>query len=198
MLQVSNLTVGNSRDSIRRDGSRRWGASISRVKNMSSIKAIASAPGPAQAAAYAGKTADEDILSPVLCWSVIEFDGDDEPDEVVGQIFDGQCITEATSVDDEEGFGEFVGYFELTKRGKEQAKEACEAYREIEGKKGKKRKKGKGKKDEEEVEESVDEEEEIEDGDEDEEEEEDFGDFIGGADEEEEEDDDDDDEEDDQ
>lgn len=146
---------------------------------MSSIKGIAPAPGPAQAAAYAGKTEEEDILAPVLCFTVIEFD-EGEPDEVVGQIFDGQCITEATSVDDEEGFGQFVGYFALTKRGKAQAKEACEAYREAEGESGKKGKKGKG--------EEVEEEEEIDDeidDDEENEEEDDFGDFIGGADEEE-------------
>ena len=155
---------------------------------MSSIKGIAPAPGPAQAAAYAGKTEEEDILAPVLCFTVIEFD-EGEPDEVVGQIFDGQCITEATSVDDEEGFGLFVGYFALTKRGKAQAKEACEAYREAEGERGKK--------------EEVEEEEEIEDEieneeDEEDEEEDDFGDFIGGADEEEGEEEGEDDEEDDQ
>ncbi len=142
---------------------------------MSSIKAIAPASGPAQAAAYAGKIEDEDILAPVLCWSVIEFD-EGEPDEVVGQIFDGQCITEATSVDDDEGFGEFVGYFALTKRGKAQAKEACAAYRDAEKKRGKKGK-------------EVEEEEEgdgIEDEDE-EEVDEDFGSFIDGAEEEEDE-----------
>ena len=145
---------------------------------MSSIKGIAPAPGPAQAAAYAGKTEEEDILAPVLCFTVIEFD-QGEPDEVVGQIFDGQCITEATSVDDEEGFGLFVGYFALTKRGKAQAKEACEAYREAEGERGKKGEKGRKK--------EVEEEDEIEDEEDDEEDDEegDFGDFIGGADEEE-------------
>ena len=46
---------------------------------------------------------------PVICWASLEFD--DDPDEVVGQIFDGNCITEVTSVDEEEGFGEFLGYY---------------------------------------------------------------------------------------
>jgi len=47
----------------------------------------------------------------IICWAVIEFDDEDAPDEVVGQIFNGDCLTEATAVDEEESFGEFVGYF---------------------------------------------------------------------------------------
>jgi len=47
----------------------------------------------------------------VICWAVIEFIDEDAPDEVVGQIFNGDCLTEASAVDEEEGFGEFVGYY---------------------------------------------------------------------------------------
>ena len=138
---------------------------------MSRIKAICHAPGDPQAAAYAGKTADEDILAPVLSWTVIEFD-EGEPDEVVGQIFDGQCITEATSVDEEEGFGEFVGYFALTSEGKKQAKAACNAFRERLGKKGKKKKK------KEKPVQEVDEQEDLDEEIEDEEDEDEFGGFL--------------------
>jgi len=148
---------------------------------MSSIKAIASAPGDPQAAAYAGKASDEDILAPVLAWTVIKFDGD-EPDEVVGQIFDGQCITEASSVDEEEGFGEFVGYFALTKEGKQQAKQACDAFREA--KAGKKKGKKKKEPAEEEPEDDFEEEPEDELEDEEESDDEDDDEFGGFLDEE--------------
>ncbi len=94
---------------------------------MPSIKSIAQASG--YIAAYAGETRKEDRLEPVLCWSVIEFEGE-EPDEVVGQIFDGNCITEVTSVDEEEGYGEFIGYFKDNEDGRERAVRACKQYRD--------------------------------------------------------------------
>ena len=95
---------------------------------MASIKTIAQASG--YIAAYAGSTPEEDRVEPVICWSVLQFDDDDDPDEVVGQIFNGQCITEATAVDEEEGYGEFVGYFKESKAGLEIARGMCDAYRE--------------------------------------------------------------------
>lgn len=94
---------------------------------MPSIKALTQASG--YIAAYAGQNKKEDQVEHVICWSVIEFD-EGEPDEVVGQIFDGQCVTEATSVDQEEGYGEFVGYYRDTEKGREEADEACARYRE--------------------------------------------------------------------
>lgn len=53
-------------------------------------------------------------IEPIVCWSLLEFDRKGSPDEVVGQIVDGDVITEATSVDEDEGFGEFLGYFRST------------------------------------------------------------------------------------
>lgn len=50
-------------------------------------------------------------IEPIVCWSLLEFDDEDLADEVVGQIVDGNVITEATGVDEEDGFGEFLGYF---------------------------------------------------------------------------------------
>lgn len=148
---------------------------------MPSIKSLERATSCDYVAAYAGVKKKEDRLEHVICWSVIEFDEEDEPDEVVGQIFDGTCITEASSVDEEEGYGEFVGYFRDNEKGREEAAEACDLYRErLEATGGeeeeeeeeeerapKKKKKNKKKA-------SDEEEEDEEDGD-DEEEEDDFG-----------------------
>jgi hypothetical protein len=94
---------------------------------MPSIEGITQAFG--YIAAYAGEKKKDDRLEQVIVWSVIRFDGDAEPDEVVGQIFDGTCITEATAVDDEEGYGEFVGYFRENEDGRTEAKRMCEEFR---------------------------------------------------------------------
>ena len=51
-------------------------------------------------------------IEKIVCWSLIERIKPDESDEVVGQIIEGNIITEVTNVDDEEGFGELLGYFE--------------------------------------------------------------------------------------
>jgi hypothetical protein len=51
-------------------------------------------------------------IEKIVCWSLIERVKPDESDEVVGQIIEGNIITEVTNVDDEEGFGELLGYFE--------------------------------------------------------------------------------------
>lgn len=161
---------------------------------MPSIESITQAFG--YIAAYAGDKKKGDRLERVIVWSTIKFDDDEEPDEVVGQIFDGTCITEATAVDEEEGYGEFVGYFLDTAEGRIEAKKRCEEERqrqlaireqEDEGHKKERKNKKKKRKEEEEDEEREDEdgEEEEEDGesdedeseDEDEEEEEDEDDF---------------------
>lgn len=72
---------------------------------------------PASPAYYAAFAADhkKEIgrrVVRVLCWSLIEDPKPDIPDEVIGQIIVGDTITEVTNVDEEEGFGEFLGYFE--------------------------------------------------------------------------------------
>lgn len=57
----------------------------------------------------------EDIprrIERVVCWSLLSFNDDDSPDEVVGQIIVGSTIMEVTVVDEEEGFGAFLGYFD--------------------------------------------------------------------------------------
>jgi len=95
---------------------------------MPSIKSVTQASG--YISAHAGEKKKDDRFEHVICWTVIEFEEEDEPDEVVGQIFDGTCITEATSVDEEEGYGEFVGYFRDNEKGREEAVEACRLYRE--------------------------------------------------------------------
>jgi len=95
---------------------------------MPSIQGITQAFG--YIAAYAGERKKLDRFEPVIVWSVIEFDDDDDPDEVIGQIFDGTCITEATAVDEEEGYGDFIGYFRDTEEGRAEAKSMCEEARE--------------------------------------------------------------------
>lgn len=78
-------------------------------------------------AAY-GPDEESDIGSrivPVVCWSIVT--DDDGDDVIVGQIVAGDAVCEATVVDEEEGFGPFVGYFqseELAKLGIEEAAES--------------------------------------------------------------------------
>ncbi len=50
-------------------------------------------------------------IVPIVCWSLVTFDNDDEPDEVIGQIVARDAVVEVTYVDEEEGFGKFLGYF---------------------------------------------------------------------------------------
>lgn len=145
---------------------------------MPSIKNLERATSCDYVAAYAGANKEDDRFEYVICWSTIEFEDEDEPDEVVGQIFDGNCITEASSVDEEEGYGEFVGYFRDNEKGREAAVEACELYRERleateeeeeeeeeeeKAPKKKKKNKKKGSNEEEEDEEAGDDEEEEDD-----------------------------------
>src|SRR5690606_16197072 len=49
-------------------------------------------------------------IVPIVCWSLISFSKKD-PDEVIGQIIYNDAIVEVTYVDEEEGFGKFLGYF---------------------------------------------------------------------------------------
>lgn len=76
---------------------------------------------PASETYFAAFSKDEEHeigerIEKILCWSLIEYFKPDEPDEVVGQIIAGDTITEVTNVDHEEGFGEFIGYFESRER----------------------------------------------------------------------------------
>ncbi len=130
---------------------------------MPSIESITQAFG--YIAAYAGEKKKGDRLERVIVWSIIKFDNDEEPDEIIGQIFDGTCITEATVVDEEEGYGEFVGYFLDTAEGRIEANRRCDEERERklaieeqedEGPKKKRKNKKKKPKEEEEDEEEDD------------------------------------------
>ena len=49
-------------------------------------------------------------IVPVVCLSLVTFDNED-PDEVIGQIVASDAIVEVTYVDEEEGFGKFLGYY---------------------------------------------------------------------------------------
>jgi len=75
---------------------------------------------------YAGSSKKQDRLLPVICWAVCRYNSHD-PDEVVGQVWDGACITEANEV---EGAGFFVGYFTDDPEGRSQFHEACESARD--------------------------------------------------------------------
>lgn len=82
---------------------------------------------------------EEDIkqrIEPIVCWSLLEFERKDSPDEVVGQIVDGDVITEATSVDEDEGFGEFLGYFRSTSEATDAIMRAMANREEEEGEEG--------------------------------------------------------------
>jgi hypothetical protein len=75
---------------------------------------------------YAGEKKKDDRLLPIICWAVCRYNEDD-PDEVVGQVWDGACITEANEVS---GAGFFVGYFIDDAEGRKQFAQACNAARE--------------------------------------------------------------------
>lgn len=124
-------------------------------------------------AAYAGSKKKNDRFEKVIAWSIIRFEDDDDPDEIIGQVWDGLRVTEATTVDEEEGFGEFVGYF--LEESLADAKAACQKWRDLgmeveEEREGppKKKKKNKKKAEEEEEEDEVEEDEGEEEGEEEE------------------------------
>lgn len=66
----------------------------------------------------------EPKITRVICWTVIRYPK--EPDEVVAQIWDGDCIREANEV---ENFGEFVGVYRSIEEASEAIKEADEKAR---------------------------------------------------------------------
>jgi len=49
-------------------------------------------------------------VEPVVCWALISFP-DGSPDETVGQVVCGLAVDEVLNLDEESGFGEFLGYF---------------------------------------------------------------------------------------
>jgi len=82
------------------------------AKNQPSIKTIINTNGNYYAA-YLPSPEDEieQKIVPIVCWALMEFH-DSSPDEVVGQIIVKDTIMETTGVDEEEGFGELLGYFQ--------------------------------------------------------------------------------------
>ena len=122
-------------------------------------------------AGYANDKKEDDKRYAVIVWAVMRWP-DGSPDEVVGQVFNGQYVTEADAMGDEEGVGSFIGYFTDDDEGRENFGKACDAWREAGGSEA----------------EDDDEEEEEEEGDEEEEDEEGWDEDDEGDDEEEEED----------
>ena len=80
-------------------------------------------------AGYAAHKKEDDKLYPVICWSVIRWKNSDNPDEVVGQVFDGECITEADALEGEDGVGSLIGYFTDDDEGLETFQKAANAWR---------------------------------------------------------------------
>jgi hypothetical protein len=83
-------------------------------------------------AGYAGNKKDDDKLYPVIVWSVMRW-GDGSPDEVVGQVFNGQYITEADAMADEGDVGSLIGYFTDDEEGRDYFRKAADAWREAGG-----------------------------------------------------------------
>lgn len=76
------------------------------------IKTIIPAGGDYYAAYCSDEEEDiESRIEKVICWSLLTFEDDETPDEVVGQIIVGSTIMETTVVDEEDGFGAFLGYY---------------------------------------------------------------------------------------
>ena len=81
-------------------------------KSSSTIKTLIPVTGERFAAFLPDKVNDSPYrVEPIICWSLVTFEDEDDPDEVIGQIIDGDSVVEVTYVDDEEGFGRFLGYF---------------------------------------------------------------------------------------
>lgn len=83
-------------------------------------------------AGYAGVDEDDDKLVPVLCLAAVR--EEEGPDEVIGQVWNGDHITEAPGAfdpdDDSDPDLVFVGYFH--KKQEESFKAACELQRDSE------------------------------------------------------------------
>jgi len=106
-------------------------------------------------AGYANDKKEDDKRYGVIVWAIMRWP-DGSPDEVVGQVFNGQYLTEADAMGDEEGVGAFIGYFTDDKEGHENFGKAADAWREAGGSEAE-------EEEEEEDEEDGDEEEEEED-----------------------------------
>jgi hypothetical protein len=83
-------------------------------------------------AGYANDKKEDDKRYAVIVWAVMRWP-DGSPDEVVGQVFNGQYVTEADAMGDEEGVGSFIGYFTDDDEGRENFEKACDAWREAGG-----------------------------------------------------------------
>lgn len=79
-------------------------------------------------AGYANDKKEDDKRYGVIVWAVMRWP-DGSPDEVVGQVFNGQYVTEADAMGDEEGVGTFIGYFTDDKEGLENFGKAADAWR---------------------------------------------------------------------
>lgn len=84
-------------------------------------------------AGYAGDKKEDDKLYGVICWSVMRWKNSSNPDEVVGQVFDGDCITEADTFGGEDNVGRFIGYFTDDDEGRDNFEKAADAWREAGG-----------------------------------------------------------------
>ena len=79
-------------------------------KSNATIKSIIAPSIPCFAAFLPDPDNDIDWkISPIVCWSLVSFSND--PDEVIGQIIADDAVFEVTYVDEEDGFGKFLGYF---------------------------------------------------------------------------------------
>ena len=83
-------------------------------------------------AGYANDKKEDDRLYGVIVWAVMRWP-DGSPDEVVGQVFNGQYITEADAMADEEDVGSFIGYFTDDEEGRKNFEKAADAWREAGG-----------------------------------------------------------------
>lgn len=92
-----------------------------------SIVGIAQATG--YLAGFLGDDQDDDRLLPVVAWTVMRSPEAHEPDEVVGQVWQGEYLTEAPAIEDEEGDYKHVGYFTDDKEGRSNFVNVCKAMR---------------------------------------------------------------------
>lgn len=97
------------------------------------IKSISPAIG--YLAGYAGDKKEDDRLYGVIVWAVMNWP-DDSPDEVVGQVFNGQYITEADAMANEDGVGSLIGYFTDDEEGRKNFLKAADTWRQAGGDEG--------------------------------------------------------------
>lgn len=129
-------------------------------KTKAIIKTITAPSQPCFAAYLPDEENDiESKIVPIVCWSLMSFDK--KPDEVIGQIICNDLIVEVTYVDEEEGFGNFLGYFDSEKLAEEAILSAMAD--EGEGEDEEEDGEGEGEEEEEEEEEGEDDEDEEDD-----------------------------------